>query len=201
VIRPTRTHQARPGKNERGQALVEFVIIVPVLVLFVLLTVDVGRAYFEAIDAAGAARAGVRMGIISDTSDIGGSIRDEPNSGIPDTVAAWGPNGPGQPRGVCTSAGSTCGDPGGCVAASFTGTQIACFAIRTCTLSSGADLGSCIAYGPWGLRPAAGGGHGFQVKVVVKFTAVTPALAQIAGAASQGIIYLIQTAIGVELYF
>jgi hypothetical protein len=68
-------------------------------------------------------------------------------------------------------------------------------------LSSGADLGSCIVYGPWGLRPAAGGGHGIEVKVVVKFTAVTPALAQIAGAASQGVIYIVQSSIGAELYF
>jgi hypothetical protein len=199
------THATHAGSvrraAERGQALVEFVILTPVLIMFVLLTVDVGRAYFEAIDAAGAARAGVRMGIISDTSDIGGSVRDEPNSGIPDTVAAWGPLGPGQPRGVCTSAGSVCGDPGGCVASSFSGTQIACFAVRTCTLSSGADLGSCAVYGPWGLRPDGSGGHGLQVKVVIKFTAVTPALAQIAGAASLGIIYLVQSATGEELYF
>jgi hypothetical protein len=165
------------------------------------LTVDVGRANFQAIDGAGAARAGARMGIISDTSDIGGSVRDEPNSGIPNTVAAWGPDGPGTPRGICTSTGAVCGDPGGCVASSFSGTQIACFAIRSCTLSSGADLGTCVAYGSWGFRPEIGTGHGLQVKVVVKFTAVTPALAQVAGAASQGIIYLVQSATGEELYF
>jgi len=180
---------------------VEFVIIVPVLVLFVLLTVDIGRAYFQAIDAAGAARAGLRMGIISDTSDIGGALRDEPNSGIPNTGATWGPLGPGQAAGVCTNPASTCGDPSGCVASSFTGTQIVCFAIRTCTLSSGGDLGACVGYGAWGFRPEAGTGHGLQIKVVVKFKAVTPALAQIAGAASQGIIYLVQTATGEELYF
>jgi hypothetical protein len=200
VIRLACRRGSKP-EEQRGQALVEFVILVPVLVLFVLLTVDVGRAYFEAIDAAGAARAGVRMGIISDTSDIGGAVRDEPNSGIPDTVAAWGAQGPGQPTGVCTSSGSTCGDPGGCVASSFSGTQIACFAIRTCSLSSGGDLGGCAVYGPWGFRPDGTGGHGLQVKVVIKFTAVTPALAQIAGAASQGTIYLVQSAIGDELYF
>jgi hypothetical protein len=195
-----RTRGARPN-GQRGQALVEFVIIAPVLVLFVLLTVDVGRAYFEAIDAAGAARAGARMGIISDTSDIGGALRDEPNSGIPNTVAAWGNTGPGQPRGVCLNPANTCGDPSGCVAASFTGNQIACFAIRTCNLSSGGDLGVCTGYGGWGFRPEVGTGHGLQIKVVVKFTAVTPALAQIAGAASQGVIYLVQTSTGEELYF
>ncbi len=192
------------SRAQRGQALVEFVIIVPVLLLFVMLTVDVGRAYFEAVDAAGAARAGVRMGIISDTSDIGDSVRNEPNTGIPDTVAAWGNVvGPGQSRGVCTTAAAVCGDPNGCVNASFTGTQIACFAIRTCTLSPGPELGNCLpaGYGGWGFRPVDGSGHALQVLVVIKFTAVTPALSQIAGAASGGVIYLKQTAFGEELYF
>jgi len=87
------------------------------------------------------------------------------------------------------------------VAASFTGNQIACFAIRTCTLSSGGDLGTCVGYGGWGFRPEVGTGHGLQIKVVIKFTAVTPALAQIAGAASMGIIYLVQTSTAEELYY
>ena len=189
------------GRASSGQALVEFVIIVPVLLLFVMLTVDVGRAYFEAVDGAGAARAGVRMGIISDTSDIGDAVRNEPNTGIPDTVAAWGSDGPGQARGVCTTYTSVCGDPSGCVPASFVGTQIACFAIRTCTLSSGADLGTCSSYGSWGYRPLDLGGHVLDLIVVIKFTAVTPALSQIAGAASGGVIYLKQEAVGEELYF
>jgi TadE-like protein len=187
-------------RGSRGQALVEFVIIVPVLLLFVMLTVDVGRAYYQAVDGAGAARAGVRMGIISDTSDIGDAIRNEPNTGIPDTVAAWNNVGPGQARGVCTNAAATCGDPSGCVAASFNGSQIACFAIRACTLSNG-DLGTCSSYGAWGLRPVNGSGHALQILVVIKFTSITPALSQIAGAASGGIIYIKQNAIGDELYF
>jgi TadE-like protein len=199
VSRATVTRSAG-HRASRGQALVEFVIIVPVLLLFVMLTVDVGRAYWESIDAAGASRAGVRMGIISDTSDIGDATRDEPNTGIPNTVAAWGNVGPGTARGNCDAAAQTCGDPSGCVAASFSGTQIACFAIRACNLSNG-DLGTCSSYGAWGFRPVDGAGHALQVLVVIKFTAVTPALSQIAGAASGGIIYLKQTAIGEELYF
>jgi hypothetical protein len=187
----------RRHKHSRGQALTEFAIITPVLLLFVLLTVDVGRAFWESIDASGAARAGVRMGVISDTSDMGSAIRDEPNTGIPNTVAAWGSVGPGTARGTCTNAGATCGDPNGCAPSSYTGNQIACFAIRTCTLSSGSDLGTCVAYGAWGARPEDGGGHGLQVLVVIKFASVTPALAQIAG----GSLYLKQSAIGVELYF
>jgi hypothetical protein len=186
--------------RQRAQALVEFAVITPVLLLFVLLTVDVGRAYWQAIDAAGAARAGVRMGVISDTSDIGSAVRDEPNSGIPNTVAAWGGVGPGTTAGTCTNVGTACGDPNGCVSTSFAGNQIACFAVRTCTLNNG-DLGSCVAWSAWGTRPEDGGGHGLQVLVVIKFKSVTPALAQVAGAASGGTIYLQQSALGEELYF
>jgi len=184
-------------RGRRGQALVEFALFTPALLIFVLLTVDVGRAFWESIDAAGAARAGVRMGIISDTSDIGGAIRDEPNSGIPNTAAAWGAEGPGTTWGTCTSASGVCGDPNGCAGSSFSGAQIACFAIRTCTMSSGADLGSCSAYGPWGVRPQSGG-HGLQVVVVIKFSGVTPALSQLAPG---GTLYLTQSSMGNELYF
>ena len=198
MIRSPSERQPNRRGRERGQALVEFAILTPVLLLFVLLTVDVGRAYWQAIDAAGAARAGVRMGLISDTSDIGGATRDEPNTGIPNTVAAWGSVGPGSSWGTCVTSAATCGDPNGCVPTSFSGTEIACFAIRTCTLSGG-DLGNCVGYGPWGLRPVAAG-HALEVLVVIKFTSVTPALAQIAGGAT-GTIYINQSAWGDELYF
>ena len=188
-------------RGQLGQALVEFTIITPVLLLFVLLTVDVGRAYWQAIDAAGAARAGARIGVVSDTSDIGGAVRDEPNSGIPNTLAAWGSVGPGTSWGTCVTSSGVCGDPNGCVASSFSRNQIACFAVRTCTLSSGGDLGTCVTYGPWGLRAVDTGGHVLEILVVIKFTSVTPALAQIAGSTSGGTIYIKQQVLGEELYF
>lgn len=186
-------------RSQCGQALTEFALIVPPLLLFVLLTVDVGRSFYQAIDAAGASRAGVRMGIISDTSDIGAAVRDEPNSGIANSVANWGAEAFGQPYGSCLSSTATCGDPSGCVNGSFTGSQIACFAIRPCLLSSGADLGSCTSYGSWGARPEAGGGHGLQVLVVIKFTPVTPALSVLLGPGN--FLYIRQQSVGTELYF
>ena len=186
----------RQSRRKGGQALVEFALITPVMIIFVLLTVDLGRAFWESIDAAGAARAGARMGIISDTSDIGGAIRDEPNSGIPNTVAAWGSVGPGTAQGTCTTTTGVCGDPGGCAQSSFSGTQIACFAIRPCTLSGG-DLGSPVGCGSWGSRPVSGG-HGLQIVVVIKFPAVTPAFSLLVPG---GTLYLTQSVIGVEVYF
>ncbi len=186
-------------RGSSGQALTEFVLIVPPLLLFVLLTIDVGRAFYQAIDAAGASRAGVRMGIISDTSNIGAAIRDEPNSGIANTVAIWGAEAGGQPYGDCLSATATCGDPAGCAIGSFSGSQIACFAVRPCMLSSGGDLGTCTSYGAWGARPQSGGGHGFQVLVVIKFSPVTPALGALLGPGNA--LYLRQQSVGEELYF
>lgn len=190
--------RANRSRGKLGQALVEFAILAPVLTLFVLLTVDLGRAFWQSIDAAGAARAGVRMAIISDTSDIGSAVRDEPNSGIPNTVAAWGSVGPGTINGTCTSSVGTCGDPLGCDITSFVGSQYACFAVRTCTLSGfNGDLGACIGYSAWGARPVSGG-KGVQVLIVIKFQAVTPALAQLVPG---GTLFLRQTAFGDELYF
>lgn len=178
--------------------MVEFALLTPPLLLFVLLTVDVGRAFWESIDADGAARAGVRMGIIADTSDIGSAVRDEPNTGIPNTVAAWGNVGPGTSNGTCTNATQICGDPNGCAKTSFSGTQIACFAIRTCAASSGGDIGTVASCSPsWGLRPISTG-HVLEVLVVIKYPAVTQALAAFV---SGGTLYLTQTAYGNELYF
>lgn len=173
--------------------------MMPIFIMFVLLTVDVGRAYFEAIDAAGAARAGARAAIISDTADIGDAVRNEPNTGIPNTDAAWGSVGPSSANGVCTTATGTCGDAAGCVASSFVGAQIACFAVRTCTLTSGGDLGTCTSYGPWGQRPTSGSAHGIDVRVVVKFSPATPALPVLLP--PNGVIYLNQDSVGEELYY
>jgi hypothetical protein len=187
----------RSRRALKGQALVEFALLTPALLLFVLLTVDVGRAYWESIDAAGAARAGVRMGLISDTSDIGESVRDEPNTGVPNTLAAWGTVGPGTAHGTCTTAGSVCGDPNGCVPSSFVGTQFACFAVRTCNLSSGSDLGTVAGCAGWGYRPISSG-HALQIIVVIKFPPVTPALSALLNGNT---LYLTQTSTGNELYF
>jgi TadE-like protein len=186
-----------PRRPQTAQALVEFCLLAPALLVFVLLTVDVGRAYWESIDAAGAARAGVRMGIISDTSDIGSAVRDEPNSGIPNTATAWGAVGPGTVYGTCTTANAVCGDPGGCAPASFSPPQIACFAVRACSLSSGGDLGSLSGCGSWGYRPEATG-HALQVTVVIKFPAVTPTFSAFVPGGS---LFLTQTSTGDELYF
>ena len=136
-------------------------------------------------------------------TDIGDAVRSEPNNAIPNTVAVWGDTGPAQANASCASAAGSqsCGDPGGCQASAFTGSRVACFAIRSCTLS-GTDLGTCTAYGAWGSRPisSAPGTRAIQVVVVYRFTPQTPLSSQVLPLTG-GFFRLQQSAIGSQLYF
>ena len=50
----------RQGRDERGAAVVEFALILPILVLFVFGIVEFGRAYSARIELTGAVREGAR---------------------------------------------------------------------------------------------------------------------------------------------
>lgn len=52
------------GRDERGAAVVEFALILPVLVLFVFGIVEFGRAYSARIQLTGAVREGARAGAL-----------------------------------------------------------------------------------------------------------------------------------------
>ncbi|MGH7777633.1 MAG: TadE/TadG family type IV pilus assembly protein [Candidatus Dormibacterales bacterium] len=189
-------------RGGRGQALVEVAIVLPVLMFMTFMLVDLAHGFYLAVEISGATRAGVRDGIVSDTSDLGDAIRSEPNSAIADTTAVWGDTGPGGVDASCTAApgSQSCGDPNGCPSSVFTGGRLACFAVRSCTLSSSADSGSCTSYGAWGSRPASTSSatRGLQVKVVYKLIPFTPFVAtRLAG----GLLYLTSTTTGDELYF
>jgi hypothetical protein len=88
----------------------------------------------------------------------------------------------------------------------FTGGRLACFSIRTCTLtgSSGSpDLGTCSTYGSWATRPSPAGGtgpHGLQVMVVYRLATVTPILGLVTSATGKDI-YIRTYVVGNELYF
>ena len=187
----------------RGQAMVEFALMVPILILIMMGTIDLGRVYYLNIAVVGASRAGVRVGVTSDTADIGDFLRSEPNTAITNTAATWGATGPGGVRAQCVNAPASqaCGDPNGCVQSSFTSGQLACFAIRTCILSPGPDVGTCAGYGPWGSRPEPGGGaNGLQVVVVYRFTGVTPVISQVAAVTGNGL-QLTGTTVGDQIYY
>lgn len=190
-------------RSRRGQAATEFAISLPVLVLLMLGISDLARAFYLSIEIAGAGRAGARIGITSDTADIGDFIRSEPNTAIPNTVASWGNTGPGQVNANCTSStAQNCGDPNGCPASAFAPNQVACFAVRPCELGSGGDTGACTAYGAWGARPESSSKafKGIEVVVVYRFSPVTPFVANMSPS-PDGKIYMTRTQVGDELYF
>ncbi len=185
------------GKDapRRGQAVVEFALIVPVLVLLMLGAVDLGRAFYLTIEIAGSSRAGMRNGLLDTATDIGAAARAEPNSAIPNDATTWGLTGPGALNSDCTSATQRCGDPNGCAPNSFAAGQIACFAIRPCTVNVS---GICVPAATWGGRPLQGADQGLQVRVVYKFVPVTPLISNLTGAF--GAFYLTSDTGGLQLY-
>ncbi len=58
----TTTPTRRPGERERGQALVEFAVILPIFLLIVFGVFDVGRAVYVNSVLSQAAREGARLG-------------------------------------------------------------------------------------------------------------------------------------------
>jgi Flp pilus assembly protein TadG len=193
-IRKRRTH---------GQALTELALILPVLALLMLGAVDLGRAFYLSIEISGAARSGMRQGVINGNTDIGNSTRSEPNSAIANNIASWGDAGPG---GVndCDPNQAThkCGDPLGCPPDVFTSTpgRQVCFAVRTCSLTNGSI--TC-PVGGWQTRPAQGSDGGgatqvLDVRVVYKFAPATPIIT--AFTRDGKAFYLTVDEYGLELY-
>ena len=175
--------------------MVEFVIVAPVLVLLMLGAADLGRAFYLDIEVTGASRAGVRSAIVDSATDVGLAARNEPNSAIPNDVANWGDTGPGGNNDCDPNAPShQCGDPSGCPASVFSGTRVACFAVRSCTLNNG----NC-TYGAWGSRPVSGPNAAVQVRVVYKMRPVTPAIATLTSTTG-GFFYLGADTTAQELY-
>jgi hypothetical protein len=193
----------RRRRGSRGQSAVEFALLLPVMLLLFLGTVDLARGYYLSIETSGAARSGARAAVVSDTSDIGDAIRSEPNTAIANTQATWGDTWKDQVNGCTPTTSTKCGDPNGCPPSVFTGTRLACFAVRTCTLSSGGDVGTCSSYSAsWATRPASGTGapHAVQVLVVYKLAPVTPLLGELTQNTG-GNLYIKNYALGNELYF
>lgn len=182
--------------RRRGQALVEMAIVVPVLVMIMLGTADLGRAFYLNLEVTGASRSGARAAIVSQGTDIGLAVRNEPSSTIPNDTTSWGDTGPGGGNDCNpTASGHQCGDPAGCAPSSFAAPgRIACFAIRSCTLNNG----NC-TFGSWGSRPQPGPNTAVQVRVVYKMTPVTPLVTAMASATG-GFFYLTDDTTGQELY-
>ncbi len=186
-------HMRRPS---RAQALVEMALVVPVLAWLMLGAVDLGRAFYLSIEVAGASRAGMRSGILDQATDIGNSVRSEPNSAIPNNPATWGLTGPGGTNANCTGAAQTCGDSLGCPSTAFVAGQLACFAVRDCTLTAVGSISTCTA--TWNTRPTPSSDHAVDVRVVYKLAPVTPFIGTFAS--PDGFFYLTIDSLGLELY-
>lgn len=66
----------RRAEGRQGQALVEFALVLPVLVLLLFASVDFSRAFFTLQAVTHASREGARSGIVSGatTADVNGAV-------------------------------------------------------------------------------------------------------------------------------
>lgn len=192
-------------RKTRGQALVETALVLPVIILLMLGSADLGRAFYLKLEMSGASRAGMRMAVLGQTVDLGDAVRAEPNSAIPNSYAAWGLMADplvGGTYGDCKSGpNQRCGDPGGCDRGSATAwtvaTQQACFAVRTCV--GGLTNGICSSWSTWGQRPGAGLDQPVQVRTVYRFRPATPIIASFTPG-NNGAFFLVAETTGLQLY-
>lgn len=67
----SKPNRPNPLQDEHGASLVELALLLPMLVLLLLASVDIGRACYLAIEIAGAARAGAIYGSRNPTDTTG----------------------------------------------------------------------------------------------------------------------------------
>lgn len=99
---------------ERGQALVEFALVFPILILLLVGGAELARVAFSAIEVANAARAGVAYGAqntstSADTTGIQNAAASDAGTmgaGLTTTAAVTGTCS--NPLVLCTGSGSTC---------------------------------------------------------------------------------------------
>ena len=60
----------RRRRRERGQSLVEFALVIPIIVLLIASFVEIGRAVFAYNTGANAARQGVRVAVVNQLPDV-----------------------------------------------------------------------------------------------------------------------------------
>lgn len=61
----------RAGRGQLGQALVEFALVLPVLLLILMAIVDFGRLFYSVLAVRHAAREGARYGVVHAADDEG----------------------------------------------------------------------------------------------------------------------------------
>ena len=66
----------RRANDHRGQAIVEFALVLPLLLILLFGVIDFGRALQTYITINNASREGARLGAINPDADIEGKVRD-----------------------------------------------------------------------------------------------------------------------------
>ncbi len=82
MVIQSRLSKMRTSRKAAGQSLVEFALMLPVLLLLIVGSLDLGRAYFTYISVINAAREGARYGAAhpTDTANIRSRAKNEVDS-------------------------------------------------------------------------------------------------------------------------
>jgi hypothetical protein len=184
-------------RPQRGQALVETAMVMPIILLILLGASDLSRAFIRNIQLTAASRAGMRTALNFGNADLGRAVRNELDPLVTNDDVTWGDTGPTGAR-SCVNR-SACGDPQGCPPSAFTGGRLACFAVRPCNISgtlASPTFQQCTSPSPWG--GVAASGQAIEVRVVYAFAPATPMIAQWGGPG--GRFYLGASTIGAVLF-
>ena len=102
---PAGSPAAEVGMDSRGQSLVELALALPVLLLILLGTLDLGRVFFDYIQLRGAVHEGAAYGARHPTDDAGIVARVRDHGIPPGTVVLPPACAPG--LAACTTPGAT----------------------------------------------------------------------------------------------
>lgn len=171
-------HRHTRSRRRGGQALVEAALALPVLLTLALGTFDLGHIVADRTVVTAEANAGATQAVTSQTSDVGTAIRNASTTLA--SATQWGNGNSGSADDCATaSPAHPCGDTGQCASGSAwwnTAGTVGCFSLGHCTLVTGAT--STCTPAAWGdlqsARPTAGGTTQLVVRVVIRFTPVTP---------------------------
>jgi len=86
----------RSRRSSRGQGLVEFALILPVLILIFMGIVDFGRAIYAYNSVSNAAREGARVGIVDQGTGSGGAYKAAIEAANQATALGLSPTDPNQ---------------------------------------------------------------------------------------------------------
>lgn len=114
----------RRPRRSRGQALVEFALVFPVIVLLIFGFIDVGRAVLAYNTLTSAARQGARVAVVSQVDPASAPFRCEANRPTENAADPWWTF-----RGCAIAAGSSLGVAAGDVSITYTappGTTVEC---------------------------------------------------------------------------